>query len=360
MDAAAQFHALDAVKKQETLMPNLALTWGIPTIDGFGGGLTPSRAYAQYSTLLLPDARPAVDGRLGEHMAQPDCWGACIPDLRWLLATDTRYLITDKVYDIWHEGIAYDTALEKFWRDVRQLDLPGHIGDEIRILHRAPFAEGAALKLPHDLHLTITDAAGLARILERETGIMAVTVVNSAQPRIFQELQPPPFERVLSSAIKVYRLPPGQRAFLADSARILPDSGAADAEALQWLRAGAVVIHDGGAPQLADTPRGGQVDIVDHGPAGATLQVTAPAPAYLILADAWYPGWTATVNGEPAPIYRANLIFRALQVPAGDSTVEFRFDPQMWRAALYIGASLWIIALLIGLWIWRRDPSLST
>ena len=49
MDAAAQFHALDAVKKQETLMPNLALTWGIPTIDGFGGGLTPSRAYAQYS-----------------------------------------------------------------------------------------------------------------------------------------------------------------------------------------------------------------------------------------------------------------------------------------------------------------------
>ncbi len=358
MDAAAQFHALDAVKKQETLMPNLALTWGIPTIDGFGGGLTPSRAYAQYSTLLLPGAAPAVDGRLGEHMAQPDCWGACIPDLRWLQATDTRYLIIDKVYDIWHEDIAYDTALEKFWRDVRGLDLPGQIGAEIRILHRAPFADGDALNLPHDLHLTITDAAGLARILESETGIMAVTVVNSAQPHIFQELQPPPFERVLSSAIKVYRLPPGPRAFLAKSARILP--AGADSEALQLLRAGAdVVIHDEDAPKLADLTEAGQVRIVEYGRTAATLHVTAPAPAYLVLADAWYPGWTATVNGEPAPIFRSNLIFRALPVPAGESAVEFRFEPQIWRAALYIGLSLWIIALLAGLWIRRRGPQPS-
>ena len=65
----AQFHALDAVKKQETLMPNLALTWGIPGLDGYGGGITPTRHYVLYSSLLLPEgAASAIDGRLGERL----------------------------------------------------------------------------------------------------------------------------------------------------------------------------------------------------------------------------------------------------------------------------------------------------
>ena len=62
---------------------------------------------------------------------------------------------------------------------------------------------------------------------------------------------------------------------------------------------------------------------------------------------------------KPAPIYRSNLIFRALPVPAGESAVVFRFEPKIWRAALYIGLSLWIIALLAGLWIRRRGPQPS-
>ena len=90
MDYEAQFHALDAVKMQETLMPNLPLTWGIPSIDGFGGGITPSRHYSLYSALLQPpDALPAVDGRLGERLTPRGCRKACIPPLRRLQATDT-------------------------------------------------------------------------------------------------------------------------------------------------------------------------------------------------------------------------------------------------------------------------------
>ena len=136
LDAAAQFHALDAVKKGETLMPNLSLTWGIPTIDGYGGGITPTRHYALFSSLLLPDeAESAADGRLGERLALPSCRGACIPDLSWMRATDTRYIITDKVHDIWHDDIAFDTALARFWADVASLKLPAVDADQARILH---------------------------------------------------------------------------------------------------------------------------------------------------------------------------------------------------------------------------------
>ena len=111
MDYGAQFHALDAIKLQETLMPNLPLTWGIPSLDGFGGGITPSRRYSLYSTLLQPpEALPAVDGRLGERLTLRSCRAACIPALRWLRATDTRTVITDKVFDFWH-GAFYTTRL---------------------------------------------------------------------------------------------------------------------------------------------------------------------------------------------------------------------------------------------------------
>ena len=47
----------------------------------------------------------------------------------------------------------------------------------------------------------------------------------------------------------------------------------------------------------------------------------------LVLNDVWHPWWRATINGTETEILRANTIFRAVQVPAGKSTVRFRFEP---------------------------------
>ena len=254
LDAAAQFHALDAVKKGEMLSPNLALTWGIPTLDGYGGGITPMRQFALYSSLLLPaEAERAVDGRVGERLALPSCRGACIPDTRWLRATDTQYIITDKVYDIWHDGIAYDTALAQFWNDAAALELPEFPADQARILRRAPSSDDA-IQLPSGFWLTISDfasSADLRALIGDTDDIMAVTLVNSRHPQIFFQLQPAPFERALSSSIKIYRLPPGERAFLAGAAQTLPDDEAGDAEALGLLRAGEPLVLQGAAESRA-------------------------------------------------------------------------------------------------------------
>ncbi len=362
MDYAAQFHALDAVKMQETMMPNLPLTWGIPSIDGFGGGITPSRSYSLFSSLLLPaDATLAVDGRLGERMTLRVCRAACIPDRRWLEATDTRYIITDKVFDIWHDDIAYDTALWSFWADVRTLDLPldGSF-DQVGIVHREPLSlDAPSTVVQEDFLLTITDIANLPDILLEQAGIVAITAINSQHPQSFQETQPPPFERVLSSAVKVFRLPPtGKRAYLAAETLAVADDPAGDAEALRLLRAGEQVVIHGDAPARTATLDGSErVDIVEYTDTRVTLAVSAPQAATLVLADTWHPGWQATVNGEPVAINRANLIFRALPVPAGESTVSFSFEPRLWRAALYIGIVLWMISLLILLRPGRNNPS---
>jgi len=64
-----------------------------------------------------------------------------------------------------------------------------------------------------------------------------------------------------------------------------------------------------------------------------------PAPALLVWSAAWHPGWTATVNGAPAAVLRANHAFRGIPVPAGTSRVVARFQPGDLRLGLYLSAA---------------------
>lgn len=75
------------------------------------------------------------------------------------------------------------------------------------------------------------------------------------------------------------------------------------------------------------------------------LQVVTPVPSYLVMAEVWYPGWQATVDGRPTEIYRANYAFRAVLVPAGEHQIAMRFQPVSWNVGLAI-SSLTAIALL--------------
>lgn len=74
------------------------------------------------------------------------------------------------------------------------------------------------------------------------------------------------------------------------------------------------------------------------GPAGkvairryANTQVVVSAASttggYVVLNDVWHPWWFAEVDGQPAPLLRANVIFRAVLVPPGDHEVRFVFRP---------------------------------
>ena len=79
-----------------------------------------------------------------------------------------------------------------------------------------------------------------------------------------------------------------------------------------------------------------------------TLQVNVQSsgnePALLVLSDAYYPGWQATVDGIDTPIYAANFLFRGVFVPPGEHQVTFVYRPQSWRRGLWI--SLAGLALL--------------
>jgi len=78
---------------------------------------------------------------------------------------------------------------------------------------------------------------------------------------------------------------------------------------------------------------------------GSVLQVQTinRQPSFLVLGDLYFPGWTAAVNGRPAPILRTNYIQRGLLLPAGQNFVRFEFHPP----SLYAGIGISMFGLLI-------------
>ncbi|MCS7041083.1 MAG: YfhO family protein, partial [Caldilineales bacterium] len=98
------------------------------------------------------------------------------------------------------------------------------------------------------------------------------------------------------------------------------------------------------------SPTPGEVTITAVEPETVRLQVQTPVAAWLVLSDAWYPGWEATVDGQPTPIERANLLLRAVHVPAGEHEVVFRFRPLSFR----LGAALTVFGLLAVAFSFRR------
>jgi hypothetical protein len=77
------------------------------------------------------------------------------------------------------------------------------------------------------------------------------------------------------------------------------------------------------------------------------LEASSSGSGLLVLADAWTPGWTARVDGQPAPVLRANVAFRAVPIRAGDHLVELRYRAPGLRAGLLLTA-LTLAFLLAG------------
>jgi hypothetical protein len=72
------------------------------------------------------------------------------------------------------------------------------------------------------------------------------------------------------------------------------------------------------------------------------LKVTGARATWVFLADAHYPGWTASLDGQPVPVFAAQVLGKAVRVPAGnhDLTIEFH------SATFRLGAWISLISLV--------------
>ena len=105
----------------------------------------------------------------------------------------------------------------------------------------------------------------------------------------------------------------------------------------------------------------GEARIFDYENHLVNIQASLDSPGILILADSFYPGWNAYVNGRQEKIYRANLFFRAVPLSAGTHSVEFRYEPRSFaigRAVSILTVSL-IVAVSMFLYMRKRRQKLT-
>ena len=154
---------------------------------------------------------------------------------------------------------------------------------------------------------------------------------------------------------EIYRLPGtlprvrivtrGRRVRSFDELCTLVDTGALDLHhevTLHEPEADAVIATLGKSVEEAPD---GTARIVRERNTEIVIEAQTPRDALLLLADTFYPGWTATVDGHAVTILRANLAHRAVALPSGTHRVIFAYRPASVRYGLWLtGLGLLLLA----------------
>jgi hypothetical protein len=145
-------------------------------------------------------------------------------------------------------------------------------------------------------------------------------------------------------------------AWFVNSVRIVPNADA-EIEALKGFDPRHLAVVDkrfdkelAGFTSNADTT--GKIELVKYELNHLTYKSNNKSAQLAVFSEIYYnKGWNAYVNGKLAPYLRANYVLRAMVVPAGENTVEFKFEPKMFKVGKSIDlvSSLSILLLAFGL-----------
>lgn len=117
------------------------------------------------------------------------------------------------------------------------------------------------------------------------------------------------------------------------------------------LRKELIILSKGKESNSQLNKESGEAKLLSYRPNKVLFEVDLNNVAFLYLSDTYYPGWRAYVDGKETKIYRANLAFRAIEVPKGKHTVVFKYVPM----SFYIGLVLTLLGIVLCVWLWRRD-----
>jgi hypothetical protein len=157
------------------------------------------------------------------------------------------------------------------------------------------------------------------------------------------------------------------RAFLVPTARVAPSLGTALSQMVHqpFQPDQEVILADDTTTQstglAGDRGGHGTARITSYQPDALQLHTSADGNAWLVLSDTYYPGWTATVDGQPATVLRGDVLFRVVPVPAGEHDVDLRFEPGSVKLGLVVSLMClaFLVSVLVALGVagrstWRR------
>ncbi len=149
------------------------------------------------------------------------------------------------------------------------------------------------------------------------------------------------------------------RAFLTHD--VIPSAGPEDAllavqESLRSGRMGQTVAVENwrGGTQVGRTFEGAdRIRWKRDGLRNVELSVSCRSEAVLVLLDTYADGWKAYVDGRPTAIYPADVAFRAVEVPAGEHAITFRYAPASVSIGLALTLAGWAATASFALFGWR-------
>jgi uncharacterized membrane protein YfhO len=108
----------------------------------------------------------------------------------------------------------------------------------------------------------------------------------------------------------------------------------------------------------AASPRNGSATLLHHDSQQVRVSADCNRPCLVVLTDLDYPGWKATVDGQPSPIVTANLLYRGVVIPAGQHEIVHRYHPVALVRGAQLGGAL-LAALLCALLLAQRRAKLE-
>jgi len=143
------------------------------------------------------------------------------------------------------------------------------------------------------------------------------------------------------------------RAFILYRARVEPT----DAEVIaaihdsSWDYRTTALLEEPPSPAPLPPPggSGGSARIAEYGDNRIVVGAETPTDALLVLSEMYYPGWTATVDGTPARVLRADYTLRAVALGAGSHTVVFTFIPPPFVTGAWVSGSAVIACLALAI-----------
>ena len=142
------------------------------------------------------------------------------------------------------------------------------------------------------------------------------------------------------------------------------DAAALDAITAPGFDPRRVAIAEQAIPDLPSTPPPPSAEnarIVAYASERVVVRVHAARSALLVLSDLAYPGWDATLDGRPVPIWRVDYLLRGVRVPPGSHTIAMRYAPASWRVGWIVSAgSLCVLLALVASGLAARRHRLRT
>jgi hypothetical protein len=155
-----------AAKHKETLTPNLTMVYGIPSLDGYDGGVLPLKRYAEFKSIFQLRKGDANAERFREQLN-------AVPATRLLSWLNVKYVLMDRVHDVWTDGVYYDLSVEQRLANGQDLTLD-HLKsfDTTSIGIISTLENGASIPQGADVaSVTITDADGSSYSTTLKAGV---------------------------------------------------------------------------------------------------------------------------------------------------------------------------------------------